>query len=30
VICHTRDRKFDPMVFSMEAKPLEGVPIVNE
>jgi hypothetical protein len=30
VICHTRDSKFDPMVFSMGAKPLEGVPIVNE
>jgi hypothetical protein len=25
VICHTRDSKFDPMVFSVEAKPLEGV-----
>jgi hypothetical protein len=30
VICHTRDSKFDPMVLSMEAKPLEGVPVVNE
>jgi hypothetical protein len=30
VICHTRDSKSDPMVFSMEAKPLEGVPVVNE
>jgi hypothetical protein len=30
VICHTRDSKFDPMVFSVEAKPLEGVPVVNE
>jgi hypothetical protein len=30
VTCHTRDSKFDPMVFSAEAKPLEGVPVVNE
>jgi hypothetical protein len=30
VICHTRDSKFDPMVFNMEAQPLEGVPVVNE
>jgi hypothetical protein len=30
VICHTRDSKFDPMVFSMEAKPLEEVPVVND
>jgi hypothetical protein len=30
VICHTRDSKFNPMMFSMEAKPLEGAPVVNE
>jgi hypothetical protein len=30
VICHTRDSKFNLMMFSMEAKPLEGVPVVNE
>jgi hypothetical protein len=30
VICHTRESEFNPMVFSMEAKPLEGAPVVNE
>jgi hypothetical protein len=30
VICRTRDSKFDPMVFSLKTKPLEGVPVVNE
>jgi hypothetical protein len=30
VICHTRESEFNPMVFNMEAKPLEGVPVVNE
>jgi hypothetical protein len=30
VICHTRESEFNPMMFSMEAKPLEGVPVVNE
>ena len=28
--CHTRESGSDPMVFSMEAKSLEGVPVVNE
>jgi hypothetical protein len=30
VICHTRESEFNLMVFSMEAKPLEEVPVVNE
>ena len=30
VICHTRGSGPDPMVFSMEAKSLEEVPVVNE
>ena len=30
VICHTRGSGPDPMVFSMEAKTLEEVPVVNE
>jgi hypothetical protein len=30
VICHTRESEVNPMVFTIEAKPLEGVPIVNE
>ena len=30
VTCHTRGSGSDPMVFSMEAKPLEEVPVVNE
>jgi len=30
VTCHTRVRGSDPMVFSMEAKSLEEVPVVNE
>ena len=30
VTCHTRGSGFDPTVFSMEAKSLEEVPIVNE
>ena len=28
--CHTRVSGSDPMVFSMEAKSLEEVPVVNE
>ena len=28
--CHTRGSGSDPMVFSMEAKSLEEVPVVNE
>ena len=28
--CHTRGSGPDPIVFSMEAKSLEGVPVVNE
>ena len=30
VTCHTRVSGSDPMVFSMEAKSLEEVPVVNE
>ena len=30
VTCHTRVRGSDPMMFSMEAKSLEEVPVVNE
>src|SRR6185503_13352240 len=30
VTCHTRGSGSDPMVFSMEAKSLEEVPVVNE
>ena len=30
VTCHTRGSGPDPMVFSMEAKSLEEVPVVNE
>jgi hypothetical protein len=30
VICHTRESEVNPMVFTIEAKPLEGVPVVNE
>ena len=30
VTCHTRESGPDPMVFSMEAKSLEEVPVVNE
>ena len=30
VTCHTRGSGSDPMVFSLEAKSLEGVPVVNE
>ena len=30
VTCHTRESGSDQMVFSMEAKSLEGVPVVNE
>jgi hypothetical protein len=30
VTCHTRGSGSDPMVFSMEAKSLEKVPVVNE
>ena len=30
VTCHTQESGSNPMVFSMEAKPLEEVPIVNE
>ena len=30
VTCHTRESGSDPMVFSMEAKSLEEVPVVNE
>ena len=30
VTCHTRRSGPDPMVFSMEVKSLEGVPVVNE
>ena len=30
VICHTRGSGPDPMVFSMEAKAIEGVPVVSE
>ena len=30
VTCHTRGSGPDPMVFSMEVKPLEEVPVVNE
>ena len=30
VTCHTRRSGLDPMVFSMDGKSLEGVPVVNE
>ena len=30
VTCHTRGSGPDPMVFSMDVKILEGVPVVNE
>jgi hypothetical protein len=30
VTCHTRGSGLDPIVFSMEAKSLEEVPLVNE
>jgi len=30
VTCHTRGSGPDPMVFCMEVKSLEGVPVVNE
>ena len=30
VTCHTRGSGPDPMVFSMDEKSLEGVPVVNE
>ena len=30
VTCHTRESRPDPMVFSIEAKSLEEVPVVNE
>ena len=30
VTCHTRGSGSDPMVFSMEAKSLEEVPVANE
>ena len=30
VTCHTRGSGPDPMVFSMEVRSLEGVPVVNE
>ena len=30
VTCHTRGSGPDPMVFSMDGKSLEGVPVVNE
>ena len=30
VTCHTRGSGPDPMVFSMDVKSLEGVPVVNE
>ena len=30
VTCHTRESGSDPMVFSMEAKSLEEVPVVSE
>jgi hypothetical protein len=30
VTCHTRGSELDPMVFRMEAKSLEEVPVVNE
>ena len=30
VTCHNRESGSDPMVFSMEAKSLEEVPVVNE
>ena len=30
VICHTKGSRPDPMVFSMEAKTLELVPVVDE
>ena len=30
VTCHTRGSEPDPMVFSMDGKSLEGVPVVNE
>jgi len=30
VTCHTRGSEPDPMVFSMDVKSLEGVPVVNE
>ena len=30
VTCHTQGSGLDPMVFSMEVRSLEGLPVVNE